>query len=100
MQIQPILGYFWAILGLYQPPGPPPPFGSRPPLSTYPGSAPAQVRSLSVANDSQDGGSLLPGMVHSHFIFFFFFFHFYYPVLKFGALKKKKKKKKKDLSQS
>ena len=23
MQIQPILGYFWAILGLYQPPGPP-----------------------------------------------------------------------------
>ena len=39
MQIQPILGYFWAILGLYQPPGPP--FGSRPPLFTYPGSAPA-----------------------------------------------------------
>ena len=29
MQIQPILGYFGAILGLYQPPGPP--FGSRPP---------------------------------------------------------------------
>ena len=24
MQIQPILGYFWAILGLYQSPGPPP----------------------------------------------------------------------------
>ena len=23
MQIQPILGYFWAIFGLYQPPGPP-----------------------------------------------------------------------------
>ena len=23
MQIQPILGYFWAILGLYQSPGPP-----------------------------------------------------------------------------
>ena len=30
MQIQPILGYFWAILGLYQPPGSP--FGSRPPF--------------------------------------------------------------------
>ena len=38
MQIQPILGYFGAILGLYQPPGPP--FGSRLPLFTYPGSAP------------------------------------------------------------
>ena len=25
MQIQPILGYFWAIFGLYQPPRPPPP---------------------------------------------------------------------------
>ena len=24
MQIQPILGYCWAIFGLYQPPGPPP----------------------------------------------------------------------------
>ena len=31
MQIQPILGYIWAILGLYQPPAPPPPFGSHPP---------------------------------------------------------------------
>ena len=39
MQIQPILGYFWATFGLYQPPTPPP-FGSRPPLFTYPGSAP------------------------------------------------------------
>ena len=39
MQIQPILGYFGAILGLYQTPGPP--FGSRLPLFTYPGSAPA-----------------------------------------------------------
>ena len=29
MQIQPILGYFWVILGLYQPPAPP--FGSGPP---------------------------------------------------------------------
>ena len=38
MQIQPILGYFWAIFGLYQPPGPS--FGSRPPIFTYPGSAP------------------------------------------------------------
>ena len=36
------LRLFWAILGLYQPPAPPPPpFGSRPPLFTYPGSAPA-----------------------------------------------------------
>ena len=41
MQIQPILGYFWAIFRLYQQPAPPPPFGSRPPLFTYPGSAPA-----------------------------------------------------------
>ena len=32
MQIQPILGYFWAIFWFYQPPGPP--------LFTYPGSAP------------------------------------------------------------
>ena len=39
MQIQPILGYFWAIFGLYQPP--PPSFGSRLPLFTFPGSAPA-----------------------------------------------------------
>ena len=38
MQIQPILGYFWAIFRLYQPPGPP--FGSQLPLFTYPGSAP------------------------------------------------------------
>ena len=38
MQIQRILGYFWALFGLYQPPGPP--FGSRAPLFTYPGSAP------------------------------------------------------------
>ena len=43
MQIQPILGYFWAIFGLYQPSGPP--FGSRPPLFTYPGSAPAKCLS-------------------------------------------------------
>ena len=41
MQIQPILGYFWAIFGLYQPPGPPfwisaPPFLHilDPPLAT------------------------------------------------------------------
>ena len=32
-----VLGF----LGLYQPPAPPPPFGSRAPLYTYPGSAPA-----------------------------------------------------------
>ena len=32
MQIRPILGYFWAIFGLYQPPTPPPPFGSLPPF--------------------------------------------------------------------
>ena len=38
MQIQPILGYFWAIFGLYQPPGPP--FWISVPLFTYPGSAP------------------------------------------------------------
>ena len=30
MQIQPMLGYFWAIFRLYQPPSPP--FGSRPPF--------------------------------------------------------------------
>ena len=44
MQIQPILGYFWAIFGLYQPPAPPP-FGSRPPplFFTYPGSAPTKA---------------------------------------------------------
>ena len=41
MQIQPILGYFGAIFGLYQPLGPP--FGSQPPpLFTYPGSAPGE----------------------------------------------------------
>ena len=45
MQIQPILGYFWATFGLYQPPGPPP-FGSRPPLFTYPGSAPALLKTI------------------------------------------------------
>ena len=45
MQIQPILGYFWAIFGLYQPPGPP--FGSRPPpLFTYSGSAPGRCGCL------------------------------------------------------
>ena len=38
MQIQPILGYFGAILGLYQPPAPP--FWISAPLFTYPGSAP------------------------------------------------------------
>ena len=32
MQIQPILGYFWAILGLNQPPGPPPLWISTPPF--------------------------------------------------------------------
>ena len=41
MQIRPILGYFWAIFGLYQPPAPPPldiglPFSHilDPPLNT------------------------------------------------------------------
>ena len=38
MQIQPILGYFGVISATR-----PPPFGSRPPLFTYPGSAPAIV---------------------------------------------------------
>ena len=41
MQIQPILGYFWAIFGLYQPPGPL--FWISAPLFTYPGSAPGPV---------------------------------------------------------
>ena len=36
------IGYFGAIFGLYQPPGPPP-FGSCPPLFTYPGSTPGTV---------------------------------------------------------
>ena len=36
-----------------------------------------QVRSLSVASNSQDGGSLLPGMVHSNFIFFSIFITLY-----------------------
>ena len=31
LQIQPILGYFWAILGLYQPTGPPPLLDLGPP---------------------------------------------------------------------
>ena len=44
MQIQPILGYFGAIFGLYQPPAPP--FGSWHPVFTYPGSAPAKDGSL------------------------------------------------------
>ena len=41
MQIQPILGYFGAIFGLYQPPGPP--FWISPPPFTYPESAPAML---------------------------------------------------------
>ena len=36
------LGYFWAILGLYQPPGPPF-LDLGPPLFTYPGSAPVLI---------------------------------------------------------
>ena len=42
MQIQPILGYFWAIFGLYQPP-PPLDLASPPLFFTYPGSAPAKA---------------------------------------------------------
>ena len=38
MQSQPILGYFWAIFGLYQPPRPP--LLDLGPLFTYCGSAP------------------------------------------------------------
>ena len=41
MQIQPILGYFCAIFGLYQPPSPP--FWIWAPLVTYPGSTPDTV---------------------------------------------------------
>ena len=48
MQIQPILGYFSAILGLYQPPGPP--FWISAPPFTYPGSAPVRVHRLGVQN--------------------------------------------------
>ena len=63
MQIQPILGYFWAIFGLYQPSGPP--FGSRPPLCTYPGSAPGLREAQNHAHGVMPGaGAELPTFKH------------------------------------